>query len=498
MQFTSMAYILFIVLCALVFYVVPKKVQWIVLLVFSYIFYFLAGPKLVVFLLLTTLTTYFGGIMIEKTEETKVKIGCVLGCLFINFGVLFLLKYLNFSFEVINSLFNTQIRTINWALPLGISFYTFQSVGYLLDVYWERTKAEHNLAKHMLFVSFFPQILQGPISRHKGLSTQLFSYHNFDLTRIEHAAQRIMWGYFLKFVLADRAGVAVNQVISNYELYDGTVHVFAILMYSIQLYADFSGGMDVVIGTAELFGIVLDENFKRPYFATSLVDFWHRWHITLGTWMKDYVFYPLSLSPMMMKLGKKTRKKFGRRSGTAIPVAICNLIVFLVVGIWHGAGGKYLIYGLYNGVIIAAAELLAPCNRNMLTKLGVDIKSTGLRIFRIILTFVVVNISWYFDIPNDVKSGVYMLKHSFTDFHLSTITDGSLWLLGIGRKDAICLVFGCVVLFAVSFLKERGLAIRDSIDKRPLVIRWALYFALVFAVLILGKYSNGGFIYAQF
>lgn len=498
MSFTSMSYLLFVLVGVILFYIVPKKIQWIILLSFSIVFYLLAGPFLILFLLTTALSTFISGVLLEKTQESGKKKLIIACCLILNFGILFFLKYYNFSLEIASKLFDFEAKFIDFALPLGISFYTFQSISYLIDVYWERTSTEHNFAKFLLFVSFFPQILQGPIGRYSKLSPQFFEEHNFDIDRIRNGLVRIFWGYFQKFVLADRAGILVNQVVNNYSEYDGATVVFAILLYSIQLYGDFAGGMDVVIGTAELFDIELDENFRQPYFAVSIVDFWHRWHITLGTWMKDYVFYALSLSKPFRKLGSKTRKKFGRRTGMAIPVALCNIIVFLVVGIWHGAGGKYLIYGLCNGLIIALAELLGNNNRAILEKIGLSEESVGIRVYRIVLTFILVNFSWYFDVATDLTCSFGMLRKTFCEFRLSTIFDGSILGLGLSVKDMIALLLGCIILFIVSFIKEKGYNIREKIYGLPLIIRWGIYFMLFFGVAILGKYTNGGFIYAQF
>lgn len=498
MSFTSMAYLLFVLIGVILYYIVPKKIQWILLLSFSIVFYLMAGPFLILFLLTTAFSTFISGVLLEKTDNTSKKKLIILICLLINFGILFFLKYYNFSLEIISGLFDFESKFINFALPLGISFYTFQSVSYLIDVYWERTTTEHNFAKYLLFVSFFPQILQGPIGRYSKLSSQFITPHYFDIDRIRNGLVRIFWGYFQKFVLADRAGILVSQVINNYSQYDGATIVLSILMYSIQLYGDFAGGMDVVIGTAELFGIELDENFRQPYFAVSIVDFWHRWHITLGTWMKDYVFYALSLSKPFRKLGSKTRKKFGRRVGMAIPVALCNIIVFLIVGVWHGAGGKYLIYGLFNGLIIALAELLGEKNKKILKKVGLSEESLGIRIYRVILTFILVNFSWYFDVATDLKCSFGMLRSTFCNFRASSVVNGSFMNLGLSGNDFMALAIGCVILLVVSLIREKGTDIREKIYGLPLTIRWGIYFALFFGVALLGKYTNGGFIYAQF
>ena len=366
MSLISMEFLLFVLVAAVGYYLIPKKYQWLWLLVFSYIYYASSGVKLLLFLVYTTGTTYAAGRLLEKVEQKELpkkeakaaKRRILTLGLLLNFGMLAVLKYTNFAVANVNAIFHTSFSFQKWMLPLGISFYTFQSMGYLLDVYWGKCKAEKNPLRFALFVSFFPQILQGPIGRFDRLAVQLYQEHRFDLQRMQYALQLILWGFFKKLVLADRAAVVVNQVFLNYTQYSGVLNLVAVLMYSVQLYMDFSGGMDVVMGVASLFGIELDQNFKRPYFAVSITDFWHRWHITLGTWMKDYVFYPVSLSKWMGRIGKWSKKVFGKKTGRVIPICIANLIVFLLVGVWHGAAWKFIAYGLYHGLIISVSSLL--------------------------------------------------------------------------------------------------------------------------------------------
>lgn len=368
MSLISMEFLIFVGIAVIGYYLIPKRFQWIWLLIFSYIYYASSGIKILFFLLYTTITTYGTGRLLDRVNHKELprneaksrKRRILIGCLLLNFGMLAVLKYTNFAIENVNAIFHAGISFQKLILPLGISFYTFQSMGYIIDVYWGKYEAEKNPFRFALFVSFFPQLLQGPIGRFDRLARQLYEQHSFDLLKAQYALQLMLWGFFKKLVLADRAAVVVNQVFQNYTQYSGVTNIVAVLMYSIQLYMDFSGGMDVVMGVAALFGVELDQNFKRPYFATSITDFWHRWHITLGTWMKDYIFYPVSLSKWMGKFGKWSKKAFGKKTGRVVPICVANIIVFLVVGIWHGAAWKYIAYGLYNGLIIAISSLLAP------------------------------------------------------------------------------------------------------------------------------------------
>lgn len=508
MSLISMEFMLFVLAAAVGYYLIPKKYQWLWLLVFSYIYYASSGVRLLVFLVYTTGTTYVAGRFLEKAEQKELpkkeakaaKRRILTIGLLLNFGMLAVLKYTNFAVANVNAIFHTSFSFQKWMLPLGISFYTFQSMGYLLDVYWGKCKAEKNPLRFALFVSFFPQILQGPIGRFDRLAVQLYQEHRFDLQRIQYALQLILWGFFKKLVLADRAAVVVNQVFLNDTQYSGVLNLVAVLMYSVQLYMDFSGGMDVVMGVASLFGIELDPNFKRPYFAVSITDFWHRWHITLGTWMKDYVFYPVSLSKWMGRIGKWSKKVFGKKTGRVIPICIANLIVFLLVGVWHGAAWKFIAYGLYHGLIISVSSLLAPLYRKGLEVFSINQKSGGWKVVQILRTFFLINISWYFDMAVSLSAAFAMMKTTVTEFSLSAFKDGSLLTLGLDQLDYLILLVGCLVVFFISFLQERGVKIRESLAAKPLLLRWAVYGMLLFGIPMFGYVmtTTGGFIYAQF
>ena len=508
MSLISMEFLIFVGIAVIGYYLIPKRFQWIWLLIFSYIYYASSGIKILFFLLYTTITTYGTGRLLDRVNHKELprneaksrKRRILIGCLLLNFGMLAVLKYTNFAIENVNAIFHAGISFQKLILPLGISFYTFQSMGYIIDVYWGKYEAEKNPFRFALFVSFFPQVLQGPIGRFDRLARQLYEQHSFDLLKAQYALQLMLWGFFKKLVLADRAAVVVNQVFQNYTQYSGVTNIVAVLMYSIQLYMDFSGGMDVVMGVAALFGVELDQNFKRPYFATSITDFWHRWHITLGTWMKDYIFYPVSLSKWMGKFGKWSKKAFGKKTGRVVPICVANIIVFLVVGIWHGAAWKYIAYGLYNGLIIAISSLLAPLYRKGFEKFHINPKSGAWHVVQILRTFLLVNISWYFDMAVSLSAAFAMMKSTVTGFSLATLTDGSLMMLGLDKLDYMILAMGCLVVFLISFLKERGIQIRESLGRKPLVIRWAVYGMLVFGIPMFGYVmtTTGGFIYAQF
>lgn len=502
MSLVSNMFIIFVAVSVCIYYILPMKYRWWGLLVCSYWYYLASGIQYIFFILFSTIVTYLSAAAVKRYMEEsrkKAKIFLILGLVF-NIGMLGIVKYTNFVLENINSIFHMDIPGIGILLPLGISFYTFQSSGYLLDVYWKRTEAENNLFKYGLFVSFFPQILQGPISRHSRLAEELYIGHRFELSKFERGLERILWGFFKKMVLADWAAVFVDAVFHNPGNYNGLA-VFGVLFYSVQLYADFSGGMDVVIGIASLFGITLDENFKRPFLAVSITDFWHRWHITLGTWMKDYVFYPLSLSKCMNKFGKWGKKIFGKKTGRKLPICFANIVVFFLVGVWHGAAWKYIVYGLYNGFILAFSGLMGDQYRVWKKALHIRGEEKWYRIFMISRTFILVNISWFFDCCDTVGQAFHMMKLAVTQFEplqLLTIPAGREGI-AFTPYVLIILAVGCFVLFIVEIFQERGVKIQEKIAEKNVAVHFGIYLILLLAIGAFGSTAAvRGFIYAQF
>lgn len=504
MSLTSLEFAVFVGAAVILYYTVFQNRQWGFLLFISYVYYMASGIKNIVFILAATMITWTAGRLMERQEEKHRRKRIVAAALILDFSILAVLKYTNFFLSNLNDIFHGSVSLVNLVLPLGISFFTFQSAGYLLDVYWKRVKPEHNLLKYALFVSWFPQIMQGPIGRFDRLAPQFFARHTFSVERLERALQLILYGMFKKMILADNAAMFVEKIFHQYGTFDGLV-IIGVLGYSIQLYGDFSGGIDVVRGVSALFGITMDENFRQPYFANSITDFWHRWHITLGTWMKDYVFYPISLSRWMGKLGKKAKKLFGRKLGRTIPICIANVIVFLLVGIWHGAAWKFIAYGLYNGLIIGFSGLMTGKYRDIKEKLHIEDKSRGFLLFQIVRTFVLVNISWLFDMADTVGQAWRMFLNMFTKFDWSPLLDGSIYADNPGYityryVQFAALLIGCVVVFTISVLKERGIDVGGRLAKTAFPLKAAVYLIALFMLPMLGMPPNttGGFIYAQF
>ncbi len=530
MQFVSLAFLIFIAVVVLIYFIVPKKGQWVVLLAASYFFYWINSHWLILVMFATTVVTWLTGLAIQKTGEKgkrylaehpdldkkakkqfqsiqkkRQKRIMLAGVLFDLFVLLFL-KYYNFFADSVNPLlgkFGGSLPGLRLLLPLGISFYTLQAMAYLIDLNRNKISADHNLPHFMLFMSFFPQILQGPIARYSQLAGQLYESHRFDYQRFCRGCQLILWGFMKKLILADRIAVPVNQIFNSYGDYNGLIVFLGAAGYGLQIYADFSGGMDIARGVAEILGIELVLNFKQPYFSTSVEDFWRRWHITLGSWMRDYIFYPLSLSKAFAKVGKRARKIFGTSAGKKIPPFIAMFIVYFLVGIWHGAEWKYIAYGIWNGLFIMFGILLSDVYASMRKTCRVREESTTWRVIQIIRTFLIISWGRFFSRGISLGAALSMMRSVFVDLKdLSFLTDGSLIALGLNHANWTILAIMAVVLFLVDFAHERGVEIRQTIGNQAIVVRWVIYLVAFFAVVLFGIYGPGydaaSFIYQQF
>ena len=521
MAFTSFKFLVFVLAVVGLYYATPKKFRWAELLAASYAFYLISSPNTFVFLLLTTVTTFLGGRAIGKINNDhkaylaehkdtmsrddkkelkaniqKKKRKVVLVLLLVNFGVLAFVKYFRYY---INVLFEAQFD-LGVLIPLGISFYTFQSAAYILDLYRNKIDADQNILKFALFMSFFPQIVQGPIARHDQLANQLYEGHDFKYTNLTHGAQLILWGFFKKLVIADRVAILVTEVFDNYTEYSGSIVLVALLFYMIQIYADFSGGIDIARGVAQCMGIEMGHNFMRPYFAHDLSEFWRRWHMSLSFWTRDYIFYSITLSKTFGKLGKNARKVLGDRVGKLVPVMIAQLATFLTIGLWHGAEFKYIAYGLYNGLIIISALLLEPYFKKAITKLKINVESKAWEVFQILRTFVVVMMGRMF--PKAASFGVAMSMYASILRPMKGSFGENVMALGLTNADFVVIALCCIVWFFISYNQEKGTKIRETLDKQPVAVRWLVYLAGFAAVLVLGIYGPGydasAFIYRGF
>ena len=504
MSFISAGFFMAMALTACLYYLIPKKYQWELLLFVSFGFYATYGIRYMGYILFTIITSYCITRLMAAQKEKLMRRRWLIFGLVSNFGILVFLKYVNFTILNLTSLFSVfhqafPLGKLSIVMPLGISFYTFQTMSYVIDVYQKKYEPETNIFRLALFTAYLPQLLQGPIGRYDRLAPQLFEPHDFNLKNIEYGAQRIAWGLAKKLILADRAYVFSKAVFADLNTYSGMYVIVALLTFSIYEYCDFSGGIDIVIGTAEIFGIRMDENFRQPFFSKSIGEFWRRWHITLGTWMKDYIFYPFSLSKQMNRFGKWSKKHLGNTVGKAMPICLADLLIFFVVGIWHGAAWKYIAYGMYNGIIIAVSSLLEPLYAKGFEKTKIHKESKAWTVVQIIRTFILVNIGWYFDMAVSFSAALVMMKETFTKMSMSQFTGTAFLELGMGRRDFLIVLAGCIIIFIVSLLKERGVAVREAIAAKPLIVRWTIWYAFIVIIFIFAYTGDGSaFIYANF
>ncbi len=530
MLFTSYTFIVFLILLFIIYYLIPKKYQWMLLLGASYSFYAFAGVKYLFYILLTTISTYvvsrkIGNLQevqseyitkhkkeLSREEKKDYKASMkskqwkwTLLCLVLNFGVLAAIKYTNFFIENVNYISRAsgsrgQLSFWKLALPMGISFYTFQTMGYIMDVYRGKYPPERNICKLALFVSFFPQMVQGPISRFDDLSKSLFKEHAFDGRNVSFGLQRIMWGYFKKVIIADRILVAVNTIILNSDKYQGAFVFVGMLFYAFELYADFTGGIDITIGIAEVLGVNVKENFHRPYFSKNIIEYWRRWHISMGTWFKDYLFYPLSVCKPMLNLSKFSRKHFGDAIGKRVPVYLSTLIVWFCTGFWHGANWNFIVWGTMNGVVIIISLEGEPFYKWFHNKFPVK-DTFAFRLFQVLRTLLLMSSLRLFDCYRDVPLTFKMFGTMFTNFNIGELFNGSLMKLGLSGADYIVLIIALLILITVSLIQRSG-SVRGKLAEKPLVFRYFVTYALFISILIFGAYGVGydssQFIYNQF
>ncbi len=529
MLFTSQSFILFLIVVFVVYYTVPRKGQWLVLLAANLVFYAASGWDNVLLITITIVTTWLAARNMDKLHRQreaqfaaqdkqlsrsdkkiireafkKKQKGWLLACLLINLGLLAVLKYTNFAIANVNTVRGwfgaDQLSFVSLVLPLGLSFYTFQSVGYLIDVYRGTVPAEQKLLRFALFVSFFPQLVQGPISRFGDLSQSLFEEHPFHASTVSYGLQRVLWGFFKKVVIADRLLVGVSTIVKAPDHYQGVYVWLGMVFYAIQLYADFTGGIDITIGCAQALGITVRENFNRPYFSKSLAEFWRRWHMTMGTWFRDYLFYPLSISRPMLALSKKARKNLGDGVGRRLPVYLSTLLVWFTTGLWHGSSWNFIVWGLLNGVFIILSQELGPFYKWFHQTVRVK-KTFPFRVFQVARTLFLVSALRLLDCYRDVALSFRQFGSMLTHFNLRELWNGQGLDIGLTLADYGVVVAGVSIMLTVSLLQRRG-SLRDQLSQRPAGLRYALTIATLVTTLLVGAYGIGydssQFIYNQF
>ncbi len=500
MQFNSIPFMLFFPIVLSIYFIIPAKLRKIWLLAASYYFYMSWNPKYAVLIIVSTILTFCSGLLIEKcrNKETKARRSLdryiLSACLFSNLAILAIFKYGDFLIGSINrilSRFHISIieRHFNLLLPVGISFYTFQALGYIIDVYRGDIKAEKNLLQYALFVSFFPQLVAGPIERSKNLLTQLQNLTTVRLwnaDRVSSGAILMTWGFFMKLVIADRIAIFVDAVFSGYFMFGSVALCLAAVGFAIQIYCDFGGYSLIAIGASKIMGIHLTENFDAPYFALNIKDFWNRWHISLSTWFRDYLYIPLG----------------GNRKGS-VRKSMNKFLTFLLSGLWHGASWHYVIWGGIHGFYQVMADILSPFYEKAVQKLAINTKCFSWKLLQAIVTFILVDFAWIFFRASSMSSALHYIKRMLLYQTPWTLFNGELFELGLDRVQMNILAFSLLLLFVVDFIKyKKEMAPDVFLMQQNLWFRWFVMIALIVLIFIFGEYgSTSGaqqFIYFQF
>ena len=526
MIFTSFSFLLFLTCVTAGYFLCPAKYRWGVLLIGSIVFYCLADVKFLPFIVVTSAISFFTARLIHKEneacavkskeleskaeikelkEQTKKKCKRMLQtAIILIIGYLAVTKFgKNFMGWMTSMTGNEGFSAMSIIVPLGVSYYSFSTVGYLLDVYWKRYQPEKNFLKYLLYVMYFPHILQGPIARFDRLGVQFSKEHYFDYERFCFGVQMILWGFFQKLVIADRVGIFVSAVYDDYANQYGMVLLVATLFYAVQIYADFAGCVNIAKGVSQIFGIELEDNFRQPYFSKSVDEFWRRWHMTLGAWFKDYLCMPVSVSKPVKDASKKIRKKFGSRAGKNVTTIAALIVVWICTGVWHGTGWNYVLWAIWQGGIIILSLLMEPYYDIAKSKLHINEQSKLWGAFQMLRTFILTGI-----IPrvivraSSLGAAATIFRNFFADLNVSALYDGSLLNYGLTGTHFIIALVSIAVLITVSVLKEKGVSIRESIAKKNIVVRWAIYIVAFYSVVIFGIYGPGydasAFVYMGF
>ena len=494
MLFNSLCVRIFFPVGTVLYYVIPGRYRYLWLLAASYYFYMCWNPRYALLMAFSTSATWLSGVLLERASQLRQKKAVVAVCFLVNIGILAGFKYFDFLLENVNTvlaLFHLRLieKPFDVLLPVGISFYTFQALSYTVDVYRGEIRAEKNPLRYALFVSFFPQLVAGPIERSGNLLRQICTVPKTvkpDYREITGGLTLMLWGLFLKMVVADRAAGVVDAVFAEHYLYQATALWAAALLFAVQIYCDFSSYSTIAVGAARVMGFSLMENFNTPYFAVSIRDFWRRWHISLSTWFRDYLYIPLG----------------GNRAGRLRRYG--NLMVtFLVSGLWHGASWNFVAWGGIHGLYQIAGDLLAPWKRRFEKRFGVRTQCASYRLGQILVTFFLVDLAWVFFRADSLPAAADYLRRMFLRPDPWTLFDGSWYSWGLDIKETHVLLFGLLLLFLADLVRiRRGQRFDVFLEGECLWFRWAVILTLLFSTIVFGVYgidvSQIQFIYFQF
>lgn len=497
MLFNSTDFLLFFPIVTLIYYIIPHKLRYLWLLGCSYYFYMCWNPKYIILLLFSTIVTYSSGLIMERLKHSSLdtahklfgKKCCVAGSFVLNLALLGIFKYFDLFMGTLSHILGLlhirlAVPAFDLLLPVGISFYTFQALSYTMDIYRNEIYAEKNFFKYALFVSFFPQLVAGPIERSKNLLVQINEKHYLKYENVRDGLFLIFWGYFLKLVLADRIAIIVNIVYENPAAYGGFYIIVATVLFAFQILCDFNGYTTIARGSAQIMGFHLMENFNAPYFADNVADFWRRWHISLTSWFKDYLYIPLG----------------GNRKGK-LRKYLNIMIVFTISGLWHGASFAFILWGGLNGIYQVIGEMSKPLIDFLAEKFHIYRQTFSHHILKVISTFIMVDFAWIFFRSGSLGKSKDILRNML-HFNPEILLDGSLYTLGLNENEFHFLLCALLILAIADYLKYKKINVLDKLQQQTLWFR-SLAFALLFcAVILFGifgpEYEASQFIYFQF
>ena len=522
MSILSLEFLVLMAVLLAVHYTLPVRFRWCGLLAGSLVFYAAAGWQGMAYLGVVTLATWLAGLYMGRSRarekaasaegdkaaayRTKKRRSRLLALVVVLvISGMAVIKYADLLYAGVNALYlalteNREALPV-WSLlaPLGLSYFTFQSVGYVVDCARGKAVPEKNPLKYLLFVSFFPQITQGPITTHKQLMPQLLSPARFDPALFVSGFQLALWGYFKKLVLADRLAPATNLV-AGWTEQPGWMFLLGVTLYAIRLYADFSGGMDVIRGAAKMLGIDMAENFRRPFFSTSVAEYWRRWHISLGAWFRNYLFYPLTTSRFGLALSKGGQRALGKKMGRMLPGVVATFLIFFLIGVWHIANWNAVIYGAYFGILLSGALLMEPLFKKLRTLLHIPANAWWWKAVGLVRTWILVLLAQYFAYTSTPQQAALQLASTFRNWNfkdaavrLGRLMDPLEWWIAF---------IALAIVFVIDLLCERGVDVNGKLAKGSFLIRWPVLIALILAVLVFGCYGSGfdasAFLYTQF
>ena len=441
---------------------------------------------------------------IKKKSKRLARLWLVLALL-VTVGLLAVCKYNEFAVENINVILDKlgkgQLEAPDILLPMGISFYTFMAISYVLDIFWKRYDYEKNVFAYVSYITYFPHVVQGPIDRYNKFSAQMKDGVKFSYKNITFGAQLALWGFFEKLVVADRIGIFVNNIYGNVGEYKGIIIVLATVLYSVQIYADFAGCIDIVRGISEMFGITLEKNFNHPYFAKTMPEFWRRWHMSLMEWFKDYIYYPVSTSKLVRSVKKHTKKNRLKRFGELFATCFPALIVWMVTGIWHGAAWNFVAWGMFHACLIILGNIFERPLAALTKKLKINVESFSWKLWQMTRTFVLCCIGRVFFKAGTVKEAFFIFRQMFAKVELYRLLPAYLFTYGLNVYAFTVMLVSIFILWAVDMVEEKY-PLRETLSRQNLVFRWLLIYACLAAILIFGvfgpEFNASAFIYEQF